>query len=766
MDTAGSPTAPLTGQAISRGEDAALVVGAAEFTADIPVANALFVAFVRSPYAKASVDRIDVSAALDAPGVVDAVGPSDLPELVEGVFSVPLAGDRPHPVLPSDTVEYVGQIIAAVVAESAEEAADAVELVDFELTPLTPLLDLDEAIAAEPVEGAGFETDHDESKFAADVVVRQRVWNPRQSPAPIEARSMACWWDESDHLHVIAATQRPHGFRDQLATMYELDPSHIHVTAPSVGGGFGGKVTRSAEQHLLPELARRSGRPVRWNETRSEWFASATQARGERLDLVLAGSADGHFQALRVELIKDGGAYPAVGVVLPVGYSKPMANGCYDIAHVEFATTSVRTNRPPTSAFRGAGRAPLIAALERTVDRFAVEAGLDPVEVRRRNLIRPDQMPYDTPTGGRYDEADYPADLESALAAFDYEGWRQTQASHNSGAGITHSLGVGVAAYNHMTLGGGGEEASVTINADGTATVITGSTSQGHGHATTWAQIAGDVLNMPIESIQVIEGSTDAIGSGVGAVGSRSLQTAGIAVHNSAEEVVERARQLAADHLEAAVSDIVANVVTSPLASSVAEPGFHVIGTPARSVSWATLAAEGLGSERELSCGEFYDSEGRNSFPSGVHIAAVEVDIETGGVDVLEFVAVDDAGPRVNPMIVEGQIHGGIASGIAQALGETMEFDEAGNPITSNFSDYAIGSIDQFPMFTTVAAAVPSSMNTLGFKGVGESGTVGATPAVHNAIVDALSHLGVRHIELPCTPLRIWEAIEAARADD
>ncbi len=748
---------PLTGQALLRSEDVELVTGAARFTADIQLSDASgktsWVAFVRCPYAKARINGIDVQPALDAPGVVGAVTAADLPELVEGVFSVPASEDRPHPVLPHETAEYTGQVIAAIVAESPEEAADAVEMVEIDLTPLTPLLDLDEAVEADPVPGASIKTPHDEAAFEADIVIRQRLWNPRQSPAPIEARTMACWWDEHGHLHVIAGTQRPHGFRDQLATMYGLPKDHIHVSAPAVGGGFGGKVTRSAEQHLMPELARRFGRPVRWNETRSEWFASATQARGERFDIVLAGSSDGRFQALRVELLKDGGAYPAVGVMLPAGYSKPMANGCYDIAHVEFATTSVRTNRPPTSAFRGAGRSPLIAALERTVDLFAAEAGLDPVEVRRRNLIRPDQMPYDTPTGGRYDEADYPADLESAIKALDYKGWRDTQAANNTkGARV---IGIGLAAYNHMTVGGGGEEASVVINPNGTATVVTGSTSQGHGHATTWAQIAGDVLGLPIESIEVIEGSTEVIGSGVGAVGSRSLQTAGVAVHNSAAAVVERGRQLAADHLEAAVTDIV-------LAGPGSEPGFHVIGTPARTVSWATLASEGLGTDHELSCGEFYDTEGRNTYPSGVHAAVVEVDIETGGVTVLKFVAVDDAGPRVNPMIVEGQLHGGIAAGIAQTLGETIEFDPSGNPITANFSDYAIGSIDQFPFFDTVATAVPSSMNALGFKGVGESGTVGATPAVHNAIVDAVSHLGVDHIELPCTPLHIWEAIQKA----
>lgn len=770
---------PFTGQPLLRDEDRLLVTGEARFTADIErpeLAEAGWVGFARSPYARGTIVSVDVTEALAMPGVLDAVTAADLPDFTEGVFSVPAAGDRPHPVLPADTVEYAGQPIAAVVAVSPELAADALEAVAIDIEPLEPLLDLDAARAIEPVADVAESAPHDETRFDTDIVVRQRFWNPRQSPAPIEARAMAVWWEGDQmanaDLHVIAATQRPHGFRDQLARMYGLDPARIHVTAPAVGGGFGGKVSRSPEEQLIPELSRRLDRPVRWNETRSEWFASATQARGEQLDVVLAGNSDGRFEALRVELVKDGGAYPSVGTVLPLGYSKPMANGCYDIATVEFATESVRTNRPPTSAFRGAGRGPIIAALERAVDLFASEVGLDPAEVRRRNLIRPDQMPYDTPTGGRYDEADYPADLERALAAIDYDEWRSRQAKQRAAESVSRggasatprtAIGIGIGTYNHMTTGGGGEEASVTIELDGTATVVTGSTSQGHGHATTWAQIAADVLGMDPADIAVVEGSTDAIGSGVGAVGSRSLQTAGLAVHNSSEMVVERAKRLAAEHLEAAVGDI-----TLAPASAGTPAGFHVIGTPAKRVDWATLASLGAASvddglERELSCGEFYDTEGRNTFPSGTHVAVVEVDLDTGGVEIVRYVAVDDAGLRVNPMIVDGQLHGGIASGIAQVLGETIEYDDAGNPITANFADYSIITIDQVPFYETVEAATASSFNALGFKGVGESGTIGATPAVHNAIVDALSHLGVAHIDLPCTPLRVWEAIQAAR---
>lgn len=749
-----------TGSSPLRSEDPALLTGQARFVADLsggPLDNAAHVAFVRSPYASASITGIDSAEALDAPGVLAVVDGRDIPHLRLGAYSYTSDPSAAQPILPTSEVRFAGQPVVAVVAESAAEAADAAEfvVVDFETTTAT--FDLDEGLAQTVLEDTRLPAEHDEARFeSCDIVVTQRVTNPRQSPAPIEPIGMACVWSDDGDLHVWAATQRPHGFRDQLAITYELERERIHVTAPAVGGGFGGKVSRTAEEHLLPELARITGRPVRWNETRWEYFASATQGRGERLDITLAGDGDGTFRSIRVDLVKDAGAYPSVGVRLAGSYGLASATSVYAIPYAEFDSVAVRTNLPPTSAFRGAGRAAVIAGIERVVDLFAAEIHLDPAELRRRNLVRPDTMPYTTATGAVLDEANYPAALEQALECAGYDALREEQAERR-GVGSTRELGIGIGCYNHMTTGGGGEEASVTIESDGSATVITGSTSQGHGHATTWAQIASDVLGLPVASIRVVEGSTDSISTGVGAVGSRSLQTAGVAVHRTSNEILARARLLAADHLEAAETDIVVG--------RGAEPGLHVVGTPARSVSWAQLATLGVGGERELSCGEFYDTEGRNTFPSGCHVGVVEVDIEIGSVRVLRLVAVDDAGPRVNPMIVEGQLHGGIASGIAQVLGEVMVYDELGTPLTSSFADYPIGACDQFPMFEVVADAVTvrSSFNELGVKGVGESGTIGATPAIHNAILDALRPHGVRHIDIPCTPVRVWEALTAAQ---
>ncbi|MCP5028675.1 MAG: xanthine dehydrogenase family protein molybdopterin-binding subunit [Actinomycetia bacterium] len=741
-------SAPLTGQSISRSEDIDLLRGEATFTSDLrepALDGAVHLAFVRSPLAAGRIEAIDTTEALAMPGVATVLTGSDVPG--PAPFSLPLGDEYAQPLLASGEVGFAGQVVAVVAAETPALAADAAEMVVVDYADLDPVLDLDDALAATPIESTRIEVPHEPDRFDADMVVELSTWSPRQLPAAIECRSVAAVWAD-DRLLVWSATQTPHACRGNLAKLFDLAPESIRVVAPAVGGGFGGKVSRTAEEYLVPVVARRLGRPARWTGTRSEYFATATQGRGERIDFTLAGSADGRITALRAQLVKDGGAYPLVGVMLPGGYTRMVANGCYDIGHVEFNSVAVTTNRPPTSAYRGAGRSPYIGGLERTIDRFAAAVGLDPVEVRRRNLITPDQMPYQTPTGARYDEADYPGDLERALELAGYDYLRRDQAARRQ-SGANRALGIGVACYNHMTTGGGGEEASVTIDSDGSATVVTGTTSQGHGHATTWAQIASDVLGIPVDSIAVVEGDTDRIATGVGAVGSRSLQTAGMAVHRASTEVVEQARQLAADLLEAAVDDIV---------RASAGQGFHVVGTPARLISWADVA--GATPADELTCGDFYDTEGRNTFPSGTHVAVVEVDTETGFVELKRLVGVDDAGTVVNPMIVAGQIHGGMASAVGQVLGEVMVYDDAGNPLTTTFVDYGLPTTDQLPSFEIEVSGTASSFNPLGFKGIGESGVVGATPAVQNAIVDAVAHLGVHHIDLPCTPDRVWAAIQ------
>lgn len=744
---------PQIGRSLLRAEDVDLLRGAAQFTADVrhpALENPCFVAFARSVDAAGKIRGVDVSDALVEPGVIGAVTGADLDALAP--FALPFGDELAQPMLPATEVRFAGQVVAAVVAETASQAVDAAERIFVDVEPSEPVLDLEHGLDVAPLEATRFaagvplaEDGDATAVFAtAEVVVSLSQWSPRQLPSPIEGRSVAAAPHEGRIL-VWSAVQTPHAFKKNLAKLLDLDADKIRVIAPAVGGGFGGKVGRTVEEYLVPYLAQRLNRAVRWTDTRSEYFATATQGRGERIDLTLAGTSDGQITAVRGHLVKDGGAFPLVGVVLPAGYTSKLANGCYDIAHVEFSSVAVLTNKPPTSAYRGAGRSPFVSAFERAVDRFAAAAGVDPAEVRRRNLIRPEQMPYTTPTDAVYDEADYPGDLETALTAIGYDGLRAEQQRRRD-AGDSVALGIGIACYNHMTTGGGGEEAAVSVRTDGSAVVVTGTTSQGHGHNVTWAQIAADVLHIPVASISVVEGDTDAIATGVGAVGSRSLQTAGMAIHRAANDLVADARGHAAALLEAALDDIV-----------LSHDGFHVIGSPARSVGWAEVV--GQAPVDEMTCGDFYDTEGRNTFPSGTHIAQVEVDTETGLVAVRRVVAVDDAGTIVNPMIVEGQLHGGIASAIGQVLGEVIVHDEQGNQLTSSLLDYPLPTADQLPMFEVIPSETPSSFNALGFKGVGESGVVGATGAVHNAVIDAISHLGVDHLDLPCTPERVWRAV-------
>jgi aerobic carbon-monoxide dehydrogenase large subunit len=775
---------PAVGQSLIRVDDPPLLRGQGCYVADVRderLAGTGFVAFVRSPYAHARVLSVDTAAAVASTGVFGVFSAADLDVFPAGRFTAAVHSIFTQPLLAESRVRFVGEPVAVVVAETREAAVDAVEAVTVGYEPLPPVLDLDEALAGsvllfephtaarlqptappeEPHTGGNLVIDTGWSGSentglnpfdTAPVVVRRRIMNPRQSPAPIEGRAVACTWLDDGRLAVWAATQRPHGFRDELAALYRLDPMSITVIAgPDVGGGFGGKTSRTPEERIMPFLARRVARPVTWVETRSEYLAAANQGRGERIDLELAGNNEGRILGLRARLVKDAGAYPITGAVLPGVWTAPGAAGCYDVAHVAFTSVSVATNRVATSAFRGAGRAPYLAALERTVDIFAARIGLDPAEVRRRNLVRPDQMPYRSAAGAVYDQADYGADLNRALELVGYDRWRAEQARRRQ-AGARQEIGIGIACYNHLTVGTGGEEAAVTILSGGRARIVTGSTSQGHGHATTWAQIAADVLGITVDRIEVLEGSTELTKTGVGAVGSRSLQTAGIAVHRAATEVVAEARLLAADLLEAAVDDVVLDPVLG---------AFHVVGTPARALRWAELAAEAESRSQELHCGEVYHNEGRNTFPSGTHVAVVEVDLETGATTVLRFVGVDDAGVRVNPAIVEGQLHGGIAAGIGQVLGEEVVYDPQGNLLTSTFLDYQIVTADQLPSFELAPSTVPTSFNELGFKAVGESGTVGATPAVHNAILDALRPHGVEHLDIPCSPQRVWEALQS-----
>ena len=770
---------------MTRNEHELFLSGTATYVDDLDeplLGGAAHAVFVRSLSAHANFSA-DLTEAMSADGVLAVLGADDNTAWPTIAYSPVHPVRFAQPLLAETKVRYVGEPIAVVVAETREQAIDAAELVVVDYDDLTPVLSAASAVEGDvllfdkanlarrnqhsPVDELpdagnivrthlddGIEVNADQAVFdSADVVVHRRFDNPRQVAAPIECRGGAAVWTPDGDLHVWISTQTPHSFRSRIAPIYDLALSQIHVVAgPYVGGGFGGKGAPGPEEQLLPLLAQVVGRPVKWMESRTENLISAPHGRAEEIELWLAGSAAGELQAVKAKLDKDAGAYPSSGAALPNSWTAPMLAGTYRIAHTEFEQVTYVSNRPPVSALRGAGRAPIAHALERAIDLFAHEIGMDPVELRRRNTISADDMPYTSPTGAIYDDADYADALERLVARADYAALRAEQKQRRE-SGDQVQMGIGVASYNHRTCGGGGESALVRINRDASATVITGTTSQGQGHESTWRKIASGELGIAADNITVIEGYTDEISTGVGAVGSRSLQTAGLAIHEAAADVVAQAQALAAQMLEAAEVDIVLD----------REQGqFHVVGTPSRSLGWVDVAAEMAARDEQLSCDHVYNNDGKDVYPSGCHLAVVALDTETGEWQLARYVAVDDVGVRVDNDVVEGQLRGGIALGVAQVLGEAAEFDDSGTPLTTNFLDYQVASIDQFCQIELEAQVVPSSFNAGGYKAVGESGPIGATPAVHNAVMDAIHHLGVDHIDIPCTPQKVWEALNQA----
>ena len=765
-------------------ENVLFITGQATYIDDLDVpilAGAAHAVFVRSTAAHARI-RVDLDSARGAPGVLVAIAAADNPILPTLAYSPDHPLRFAQPLLAEHKVRYVGEPVAVVVAATRAQAVDAAELVVIDYDELTPVLSTHDALFSDvwlfdlpdqarlgahsgiaDTETTNVIRTHVDDGLGqrfepavfenADVVIEHEFRNPRQLAAPIECRGATATWTDDGHLHVWVSTQTPHSYRSRIAPMYDLALSSIHVIAgPFVGGGFGGKGAPGPEEQLIPYLARLVERPVRWVESRTENLMSAPHGRAEDIHLWLAGTSDGDLQAVKVQMHKDAGAYASSGAGLPNRWTAPMLAGTYSISHTEFEQITHVTNRPPVAALRGAGRGPVIAALERAVDMFASEIGMDPAELRRRNLLTAADMPYASPTGALYDDADYAEALERVLVLADYTALRATQAVRRA-TPTELQIGIGIASYNHRTCGGGGESALVRINADGSATVVTGTTSQGQGHEATWRKIASGELGIAPERITVIEGNTDEISTGVGAIGSRSVQTAGLAIHEASADVVSQAATLAAQMLEAAEADVVLDRQAGT---------FHVVGTPSRSLGWADLAIEMQARDEQLSCDHVYENGGKDVYPSGCHVAVVEVDAETGEWKLIQYAAVDDAGVRVNDQIVQDQLRGGIALGAAQVMGEEALFDDAGNPLTTSFLDYQIASIDQFCQIDLEAQVVPSSFNAGGYKAVGESGPIGATPAVHNAVLDAIAHLGVRHIDIPCTPQKVWQAINSA----
>jgi aerobic carbon-monoxide dehydrogenase large subunit len=743
----------ILGNRVLRREDPALLTRGGTYVDDLDLPGAAFVTFVRSTMAHARLATVDVTEARAMPGVLAVVTAADL-GLADQAPAMPMFDEAmTRPMLARDRVRFVGEPIVAIVTETRAQGPDAAETVFVDYEPLAALVDPAAAEGSDIVlfESAGtnvvWRLEHrgDPVDFSAcEVVVTQPMVNQRLAPSPIEGRSGAAWW-EGGRLIQYQSCQGAHPVRDAIAQLYELDPADVRVVCPDVGGSFGAKASSTPELLVLGQLARRVDRPVRWCETRSENMVAMGHGRAQRQVATLGGTRDGHITAYRLEVLQDSGAYPSMGAMLPY-MTRMMTTGVYDMGEVEFSSVSVVTNTTPLVAYRGAGRPEAAAALERMIDRYADEIDMDPAEVRRRNLLPPEVFPVTTPTGTEYDSGEYARALDLLLATAGYDELRAEQ-SRRRAEGDPKLMGIGMAVYVEVT-GGGSEYGEVQLRPDGTVLVKTGSNPYGQGHHTAWAMLVSDQLGMPMDRIEVVHGDTDVVPRGAITGGSRSVQLAGAAVHDAAAKLLEVARERAADLLEAAPQDVVLDA---------GEGRFHVAGTPSIGLGWEELGVEGEDPLAGLS--DLADSKA--TFPFGAHLAVVEVDSETGAVELVRLVAVDDAGVILNPMLAEGQVHGGLAQGAAQAIYEEVRYDEDGNPLTATFADYTVISAAELPMFERVVMETPTPLNALGAKGIGESGTIGSTPAVHNAVVDALSHLGVRHLDMPTTPEKVWRSLTA-----
>ena len=768
MATSGS----ILGNPVPRREDPGILTGETDYLDDLAIPGLLHVAFVRSTIAHARIESIDPDEARGMPGVAAVFTADDLglPDH-HGFVMLPPTMNRPP--LARDRVRFVGDIVAVVVADSRARAADAAEAVVVEYDPLPAVADAEAALAPDaPViheaQGSNLANAMGTGPLEgvlddAEVVVSQRVVNQRLAAVPMEPNGIvAIPGEPAGGMTLWVSSQGPHGVRDAIAPLLGLDPALVRARCAAVGGGFGPKQGVYVEHQIVAKAAQLLGRPVKWHETRTENMLSMGHGRGHVHYVDMGLRRDGTITGLRVRTIADAGAYPTIGAFLPF-FTQMMASNVYAIPKIEFNWQAAVTNTTPVAAYRGAGRPEAIHLVERVLDVAADELGIDPAEIRRRNYVPPDAFPYEPRTGlgASYDSGEYAKALDAALAAAGYEELRAEQAARRE-RGDRRLLGIGVASYLEISapMVLTQEYGSVTVEDDGTVTARVGTSPHGQGHETAFAQIVASVLGVPYEDVRVVHSDTGEVPRGGGTGGSRSGQIGGSALHVASLEVLAQAKRLAAHLLEASPDDVV-----------VAEGGgLQVAGVPASRLSWADLAQaardpakrpEGVGErlQHELD----FQADG-SSFPFGSHVAVVEVDTETGRVELVRHVAVDDCGTIINPLIVAGQQHGGIAQGVAQVLFEAVRYDEDGNPVTANLMDYAVPSAAELPSYEVSNTVTPSPRNPLGAKGIGESATIGSTPAVHNAIVDALSHLGVRHLDMPCTAERVWRAIADARA--
>ncbi|MDP9242598.1 MAG: xanthine dehydrogenase family protein molybdopterin-binding subunit [Actinomycetota bacterium] len=759
-------TTSIFGSSVLRSEDPRFLRGAGRYVDNLPIEGALRVVFLRSILAHAKLGELDTSPALGMPGVAAVFIARDLelpPMAPGGVLSEAFA----RPLLARERVRFVGEPVAAVVAETSAQAEDAAEVLLPDYEPLPAVTDPAKAL----VEGAavlfpehgsnlanefeeGFEEDPLEG---ADVVVRGRFLNQRVAPAPLEVNAAAVI-PENGGLMIWASSQVPFDVRSEVAEALGLDEDKVRVIAPDVGGGFGAKIAPYPEQIVLAAIAMRLGRPVRWIESRSESMLALTHGRGQIQEVELGARRDGTIVGLRAEVLADMGAYPGHGIFLPP-LTHQMASGVYRIPRIAFRGRSVVTNSTPIAPYRGAGRPEAAAMIERAVDLLAAELEMDPAEVRRVNMIGRDAFPHTTATGAVYDSGDYEGALDAALDRSGYAELRDEQSARRR-RGDRLQLGIGISTYVEVTGFTSHEFGSVEAHRDGTFTVRSGISPHGQGHETSLAQIASGSLGAPFECVRVVHSDTGEVAKGEGTYGSRSLQLGGSAVLEASHALVEKARRLAAHLLGLEIADVVA-----------LDGGRFGTADGSRAVDWGELA-EAADDPARLPGGmepglratsEFRQRE--STYPFGAHVSVAEVDVETGDARVVRHVAVDDCGRILNPMLVRGQVHGGLAQGIGQALYESFTYDELGTPLNGNFATYGIPSAAELPSFETSHTETPTPNNPLGVKGIGEAATIGSTPAVQNAVIDAVAHLGVRHIDMPLSPERVWSAIRDARSE-
>jgi aerobic carbon-monoxide dehydrogenase large subunit len=784
--------ANVVGTRLLRKEDPRLLTGEARFVDDLVLPGAVWLAMARSPHAHARIGSIDSSAAAAMPGVRHVLTGADLRDEWAAPMPCawPVTADMKNPAhfpVAVDKANYAGDIVAVVVADSRTAAADAVDAVVVDYDPLPAVVDLADAQSDRVVihDDLGTNTsyvwalcpdaDAVEQAFAnAAHTVRERYIQQRLIPMAMEPRGVAVApAPHNGDYTVWSATQIPHILKVMLGITCGISEAKIRVIAPAVGGGFGSKLNVYAEELIALAVARRLGVPARWTESRSEGAVATIQGRGQIQDIELAADADGKVAAVRVRLLADMGAYLQLvtpGIPLLGAF---LYHGVYDIGAYDFSCTSVFTNLTPTDAYRGAGRPEATYAIERAMDSLARQVGVGPDEIRRRNYIRADQFPYNSAAGLVFDSGEYAGSLDAALELVGYDDVRAEQAARRAD-NSTLELGIGISTYVEMCglapsrvlaslnySAGGWESATVRLLPTGKVEVVSGSTPHGQGHETCWSMIVADKFGIDPADVEVLHSDTAISPIGLDTYGSRSLAVGGIAVEMAADKVLAKAKQIAAHQLECAEEDL-----------EFVGGEFRVRGTPSSAMAIQAVAFEAFtahnlpdGIEPNLSAEATYDPP-NFTFPFGTHISVVEVDTETGAVSLLRYVAVDDCGNQINPLIVDGQVHGGVVQGVAQALWEEAAYDDDGNLRNPSMVDYLVPSAAEVPNIELGRTVTPSPTNSLGVKGIGEAGTIGSAPCVINAIVDALSPYGITDVEMPATPERVWTMLHAQNDDE